>query len=177
MPDSDDAVVPLSACDTPEISSQLHPEGEACTTMCIPNCLFFPEYVYFSPPVASLFSRSRLRLTQGARVYTTAQLWAPAGLRGTCSQRSESRNMASNRGEASRPARAKQTHGNPDCLISFFFFFSPGYRLLPFLKYRSSPQKLGYSSRASIFPFVAATDGVAACLCMSVRVLMSILQQ
>ena len=33
---------------------------------------FFPGYFYFSPPAAGLVSHSRLRGTQGARVYTTA---------------------------------------------------------------------------------------------------------
>ena len=47
-----------------------------------------------------------------ARVYTTAQVWVPAGPRGACSGRSKSRNLASNRGKAFVPARAKQDDGN-----------------------------------------------------------------
>lgn len=41
---------------------------------------FLPEYFHFSTPAAGIFSPSRLRGTQGARVYTTAQVWVPAGL-------------------------------------------------------------------------------------------------
>ena len=33
--------------------------------------------IFFSLPAASLFACSRLRGTQGARPYTTAQVWAP----------------------------------------------------------------------------------------------------
>ena len=40
------------------------------TAMCQHD--FFPGYFYFSPPAAGLVSHSRLRGTQGARVYTTA---------------------------------------------------------------------------------------------------------
>ena len=40
---------------------------------------------FFSLPVAGLFSCSRLRSTQRARPNTTAQVWALAEVRGTCS--------------------------------------------------------------------------------------------
>ena len=46
-------------------------------------------------PAAGRFSRSRLRGTQGGRLYTTVQVWIQAGLRGACSGRSKSRNLAS----------------------------------------------------------------------------------
>lgn len=42
----------------------------------------------FYLPSACLFSRSPLRGTQEGRVYTAAQVWAPAGLRVACSGRS-----------------------------------------------------------------------------------------
>ena len=71
---------------------------------------FFTEYKTFLP-VAGLFSCSRLRGTQGARLYTTAQEWVPAGLRGACSGRSKSRNLASNPGIVFRRAIAIQAHG------------------------------------------------------------------
>ena len=49
----------------------------------------------------------------GARVNTTEQMRAPAGLRGASSGPSKSRTLASNHGDAFRPPRAKQVHGNP----------------------------------------------------------------
>ena len=36
----------------------------------------------FSLPAGGLLSHSRLRGTQGTRLYTTVQVWVPAGLRG-----------------------------------------------------------------------------------------------
>ena len=60
-----------------------------------------------------LFSRSRLRGAQGGRAYTTAQVWAPAGLRGARSGHSKSRELASNHGIALRRGRASQDNGNP----------------------------------------------------------------
>ena len=74
---------------------------------------FFPEYFCFSPPVGGLFSRSRLRGMQGVRVYITALVWVPTGLRGACSGSSKSRILADNPGEPFRPTRAKQDDGNP----------------------------------------------------------------
>ena len=65
-------------------------------------------------------SRCRPRGHAGARVYTTAQVWVPAGLRGACSGRSQSRNLASNRGEAFRRVRAKQDDGSPTVLHDLF---------------------------------------------------------
>ena len=46
---------------------------------------FFGTFAFFSLPAAGLFSCSRLRGTQGARRNTTAQVWALADVRGTCS--------------------------------------------------------------------------------------------
>ena len=53
-----------------------------------------------------LSSRSRLRSTQGARLYTTAQNLVPGGLRGACPARSKSRNLGSSCGVAIRGAKA-----------------------------------------------------------------------
>ena len=53
----------------------------------------------------------------GPRVLT-AKVWPPDGLRGACSGRSKSRELASNYGIAFRRARANQAHGNPK--MSFF---------------------------------------------------------
>ena len=50
---------------------------------------------------------------RGAAWYTTAQVWVPGGLRGACSGRSKSRNLASSRGVAFRGARAEQDNGKP----------------------------------------------------------------
>ena len=94
--------------------------------------IFFAEYLvqYFSLAAAVFFSRSRLRGAQGGRLYTTAQVWVPAGLRGVCFARLKSRNLVSNRGIAFRPARANQACANPlHIIFSLFFTF-----LLLFLK-------------------------------------------
>ena len=69
------------------------------------------------------FSRSRLRGTQGTRLYTTTQVWVPAGLRGACSGRSKSRNLASDRGIAFRPATVEPTRPMQTPKMSFFSFF------------------------------------------------------
>ena len=80
----------------------------------------------FSVPAAGLFSRSRLRGTQGGRLYTTAQVWVPTGPRGACSGRSKSRNLASNRGVAFRPAIANQAAcPKKVCFFFSFHFFRP----------------------------------------------------
>ena len=74
---------------------------------------FFPGILHFSRPAAGLPSHSRLRGTQGARVYTTAQMRAPAEVRGACSGPPKPRPLANNYGESFRPARAKQGNGYP----------------------------------------------------------------
>ena len=62
---------------------------------------FFPEYNTFLVPVTVFFTRSRLRSMQGARLYTTVQVWVPARLHGACSRLSKSRDLASNHGSLS----------------------------------------------------------------------------
>ena len=64
-----------------------------------------------------LFSRSRLRGTQGAFLHTTVQVWVPGGLRGACSGRSKSRKLASIHGVAFRGAGAEQDNGKPTCQL------------------------------------------------------------
>ena len=54
----------------------------------------FWAFARFSPTPVGLFSRSRLQGTQGCRIYMTAQVWVPGGLRGVCSGRSKSRKLA-----------------------------------------------------------------------------------
>ena len=86
------------------------PHGHICAST---SLAFFPEYLYFSPPVAGLPSRFRLRGTQGARVYATGQMRASAEVRGACSWPPKSRMLANNYGEPFPPARAKPDNGNP----------------------------------------------------------------
>ena len=64
-------------------------------------------FARFSPTPVGVFSRSRLRGTQEARLYTTEQVWVPYGLRGVCSGRSKSRNLVRNYEVAFRGARAE----------------------------------------------------------------------
>ena len=82
-----------------------------------------------SLPATGLPSRSRLWGT-GARLYTTAQVWVPPGLRGACCGRAKSRNLASKHGIAFRGARAEQDNGKPTysgvfvllhCCKTFYF--------------------------------------------------------
>ena len=82
--------------------------------MCL--CVFrtFPR---FSPVPVRLFSRSRLRGTQWAHLYTTAQVWVPGGLRRACSGRSKSRSLASDHGVAFRGARSEQDYRKPTCQL------------------------------------------------------------
>ena len=44
--------------------------------------VFFSGIRNYYLATAGLFSRRRLRGTQGGRLYTTVQVWVPAGLRG-----------------------------------------------------------------------------------------------
>ena len=73
----------------------------------------------FSPAPVGLFSRSPLRGTQGARLYTTTQVWVPGALRGACSGHSKSRNLASKHGVAFHGAinKVEQDIENPTCQL------------------------------------------------------------
>ena len=115
-----------------------------------------------SSPAEGLSSRSRLRGTQGGSVYTTAQVWAPAGLRGPCSWTSKSRELASNHGIAFRRARANQAHGKPQSVIfSGFHLSAAGSEALP----RQPSKSLAATVHQPRFKLFAltATNGVSAC--------------
>ena len=81
-------------------------------------CFFL--HIGISSVPAGLFPCSRLRGMQRDSPNTTAQAWALAGVRGTCSRRSKSRNLASYHGEASEhishPGPCKPTHRLTKCL-------------------------------------------------------------
>ena len=67
------------------------------------------------------------------------------------------------------PSQTQAGPWKPPNLSHFHFFTS----LLLFLKHRSSYQRLGsYRTTAAlqVFPFVTATNGASACVCVSVRV-------
>ena len=80
-----------------------------CTIGCV--CVFYISTLFSG--ARGSFLRSRLRGTQGTRLYTTALVWVPGGLRGACSGRSKSRNLASKpRGRFSaglEPSKAMET--------------------------------------------------------------------
>ena len=108
------------------------------------------------------FSRCRLRGTQGARVYTTAQVWGPAGLRGARSGRSKSRDPASNQGIAFRLAESRRTLETPQRNV-FVLLLYPA-RITPPPKLSSS--LLGGSQGTTAvahqaLPFVKAKDGAS----------------
>ena len=76
----------------------------------------------FSVPAVGIFSRSRLKGTQGGRLDTTAQVWVPPGPRGARSGRSKSLDLASNHGIAIRSAEPSKVIETPKC--RFFSFFA-----------------------------------------------------
>ena len=79
------------------------------------------KFACTSPPSAGLSSRFLLRSMHKPRPYTVTHVWAPAELRGTCSGRSKSSELALFRWIAFHPARAEHVHGNPK--LSCFSFF------------------------------------------------------
>ena len=90
--------------------------GTIITYITMYQCVFFSVFARFSPAPVGLFLRTRLRGTQGAHLYTTAQVWVPGGLRGACSRHSKSPNPASNHGVV-RGARVEQDNGNTTCQL------------------------------------------------------------
>ena len=95
---------------------------------------------------------------------------APAGLHGTGSGPSKSRNLVNKQGEPFRPARAKHAHGKPRAVVVQYFGHCC---LVVFPKYRSSPKKLGShvtTAALQVFSSVTATNGAAAAVCLSVLV-------
>ena len=79
-------------------------------SMCV--CFFFTFARFSLAPVGRL-SRSRLRGTKGTNLYTTAQVWVPGGLRGACSGRSKTRNLASITGLLSAELEPSNAMKNP----------------------------------------------------------------
>ena len=71
---------------------------------------FFCASSFVSLPAAGLFSCSRLRGVQGARPNTTAQVWALAEVRGTCSAGSKSQVTTGRHSERVEPSRPIQAH-------------------------------------------------------------------
>ena len=100
------ACAPFSTCDTTSRRGILSPSTK---------CTFWTLDIFARcfPAPAGPFSRSRLRGTHGARLYTTVQVWVPARLRGACSKHSISPNLASTRGIAFRPAIANHANATP----------------------------------------------------------------
>ena len=72
--------------------------------------VFFCTSELFPRPAADLFSCSRLRGTQGVRPITTAQVWALAEVRRTCSGGSQSQVTTGKHSEHVEPSRPMQTH-------------------------------------------------------------------
>ena len=105
------------------------------------KCTFSAEDIV-SLPATHIFSRSRLRGTQGARLSTTVQVYVLAGLRGARSGRSKSEICQAIAGLFSdqlEPTTIIETEKNCHQLsFSSFFHFS----LLLCFKYHSSCQRL-----------------------------------
>ena len=118
-----------------------------------------------SPPAAGLFSRFLLGRTQEPRPYTAVHFWAPAGLRGACSGRPKSRELAVFQGIAFRLAEPRRTLENPQkkCQPFLSAALSYLYHVSQALHFDKSQYN---SSRTSRFAFVTATDG--ACVCARV---------
>ena len=96
---------------------------------------------------------------------TKVQVWVQAELRGACSGRSKSQNLAINHGVAFRGARAEQDNGKHIYQNVNFCFFA---LLLYLLLVPHQPSKCVYveqprcnSSRASSFPFVTAMNSAS----------------
>ena len=92
--------------------------GKTCIHIAMYQCVDAFFYICtLSPVLVGLFSSSRQRGTQGARLYTTVQVWVPGGLRGACSGHSKSRNLARKDGVAFGGASAEQDNGKPTCQL------------------------------------------------------------
>ena len=131
---SDDDDPPVRLATPPTFQANHIPKGNrnlAVRTINNHVHFFCTSVTTFSDSAAGLFLRSRLRGTQGGRLYTTEQDWALPGLRGACPGRSKSRELASNREIAFRRGRAHQAHGNPQTVIFFFFSTSAAVSEVP----------------------------------------------
>ena len=106
----------------------------------------------------------------GARVHYD-QIWAPAGLRGARSGCSISREPALCPGITFRPAEPSRPMETPKSNLTFFM--SLFFALLLFPNHHSRPQRLGSHgttvAAVQAFPFVTATHGASACVCVRVR--------
>ena len=81
--------------------------------MCMYEMRFLGGIVNLFLPGVGLFSRCRLRGTQGGRVYTTVQVRGPVGVRGACSGRSKLREMALFHGIIFRDTKLPNTMESP----------------------------------------------------------------
>ena len=113
------------------------------------QCVFFHICTLF-PASVGLFLRSRLRGTQGARLYKTVQVWAPAGLHDACSGRLKSLNLACNHGVPFRGARAKQDNGKHTNQNANFSFLRSAALLLHQLQVPHRPSKCVYFDVATV---------------------------
>ena len=129
------------------------PNSNYTGLLCI-KLSFFSGIQNFHLPAAGLLSCSRLRGTQGPRLYTTVQVWVQAGLHGACSGRSKSRSLASKHGVAFRGVRADKDNGKPTFQLFFAFIFAP-------MLY-SHAAAVRHSLQA--FPVATATDTTYACV-------------
>ena len=77
------------------------------------NALNLHMAMHFSFGRGSFLALSAAGHAEGPRIYSKAQAWAPAGLRGALTGRSKSRGAGSFRGITFRRDRAKQDDGNP----------------------------------------------------------------
>ena len=144
-----------------------------CTKWPFFKMAVFSGVVHFSRLTAGLFSHSRLRGTQGGRVYTTARMRAPAEVRGArpgpSKPRIMSRTMAKNYGESFRPAiEPSRTMETPQ-----FKRFLPAAGCCSIMSDHTFPPALlkrGSHGRAAVVhqapPFVAATDNAFSCVCV-----------
>ena len=78
-------------------------------------CLFFFTFARFSPVPVGLSSRSRLRGTQGPRLYTTALVLGPGRAPWRVLWAFKVANLATSHGDAFRRARAEQDYRKPTC--------------------------------------------------------------
>ena len=142
---------------------------KTCTYTCMYEIdLFCGIQNFFYLAAVGLFSRSQLRGTQGARQYTTVNVWVSAELRRACSGRSKSRNLASNHGIGFRPARANQAHANPKNVGGYFLHFFTSLLLSLCLRIHQLPKarQPRDNCRASSF---SVCDSHERCFCVWVR--------
>ena len=138
---------------------------------------FFCGIQKFSLPAAGLFLALSAVGHQGTRLYTSVQVQVPAGLHGTRSGSSKSRNLASNHGIAFHRARANQVHGNPPQNAIWFLFCALLQCTSICYKYHTSPQTLYTftqprynTSRPSSFSLCDRhMNRASACACECVR--------